>query len=202
MRVGKQPFWPTVLLACSVVLAACGGDELSLTDYLERIDAAATTAGERGEELVAEAAAMSDMTPEQLQAFLDKGLGELRIPLQATVDELSPPAQLADFHDRMWGWHAELISVESTLASRVGETSDTVAGWTTLSDSREMEAYRATIAEGKRLCTGFQAELDTITELGGFSDAPWMPGELRGVVETALGCQWFPDRPEDIYRFP
>ena len=55
---------------------------------------------------------------------------------------------------------------------------------------------------GNGLCTGFQAELDAISDIGGFADAPWMPGELRGVVETALGCQWFPDRPEDVYRYP
>jgi hypothetical protein len=199
MRLNKQVLLvPAMLLA----LAACGGDELSLTEYMEQIDAAATTAGERGEELVAEAAGMTDLTPAQLEAFLEKGLGELRIPLQETVDELVPPDQLAGFHERMWGWHAELINVENALASLAGETDDTVAGWTALSDSPEMEAYRSTLAEGKSLCTGFQVELDAITELGGFADAPWMPGELRGVAETALGCEWFPDRPGDIYRYP
>ena len=193
---------PSMLLAFAVGLAACGGGELSLTEYMEQVDAAATTAGERGEELVADAAEMGDVAPSQLQAFLERSLGELRVPLQETVDELTPPDQLADLHERLWGWHAELIAVETTLASRVGGTEDTEAGWTALSDSPEMLAYRTTIAKGKQLCNGFQAELDAISDLGGFADAPWMPGELRGVVETALGCQWFPDHPEDIYRYP
>jgi hypothetical protein len=192
----------SMLLALSVVLAACGSEELSLAEYMERIDAAATEAGEQGEKLVTAASELGDVTPPQLKAFLETGLAELRIPLQETVDELTPPDQLADLHESMWGWHADLIAVETTLASRVGETEDTAAGWTALSDSPQMEEYRAAIAEGKRLCSGFQSELDAITEVGGFSDAPWMPGELRGVVETALGCQWFPDRPEDIYRYP
>jgi len=192
----------SMLLALSVVLAACGSEELSLAEYMERIDAAATEAGEQGEKLVTAASELGDVTPPQLKAFLETGLAELRIPLQETVDELTPPDQLAGLHESMWGWHADLIAVETTLASRVGETEDTAAGWTALSDSPQMEEYRAAIAEGKRLCSGFQSELDAITEVGGFSDAPWMPGELRGVVETALGCQWFPDRPEDIYRYP
>jgi hypothetical protein len=65
-----------------------------------------------------------------------------------------------------------------------------------------MASYRAAVAEGKQVCDGFQAELDDIAALGVFSDSPWMPGELRGVVEAALGCQWFPEHPEDIYRYP
>ena len=192
-----------MLLAFILSLSACGSDDqLSLNEYMERIDAAATEAGERGEELFADAAGLADVTPAQLQAFLQRSVGDVRVPLQETVDELAPPDQLADLHELLWGWHAELITAERDLAGRVGDTEDTIAGWTALSDSSEMEAYRATIAEGKRLCTGFQAELDAITNVGGFSDAPWMPSELRVGVETALGCQYFPDSPEDIYRYP
>lgn len=192
-----------VLLVSAMLLAltACGSNELSLAEYMERIDAAATLADEGGEELFAEAAAMVDVTPAQLQAFLERGQ-EIRIPLQEAVDELSPPAQLADLHDLLWDWHAEFISIEQAVAARIVETEDTATGWQALSNSSEMEAYRAALAEGKRVCTGFQAELDAISDIGGFADAPWMPGELRGVVETALGCQWFPDRPEDVYRYP
>ncbi|NNJ47913.1 MAG: hypothetical protein HKP18_08790 [Acidimicrobiia bacterium] len=204
MRLTTQTlFCSALLLALSSGLVACGSDDqLSLNEYMDRIDSAATVAGERGEELVADAVGSGDVTPVQLQSFLARSLDDLRIPLQETVDELTPPDQLADLHERLWGWHADLIAVETTLASRVGDTEDTDAGWTALSDSPEMEAYRATLAEGKELCDGFQAELDAITAVGGFADVPWMPGELGGVVETALGCQWFPDRPADIYRYP
>jgi hypothetical protein len=198
MRLSKQVlFVPAMLLA----LTACGSNELSLAEYMEGIDAAATVAGQGGDELFAEAAGMVDVTPAELQAFLERGR-EVRVPLQEAVDELSPPEELADLHDLMWDWHAEFITVEQAVAARVGETEDTAAGWEALSDSPELEAYRAALAEGRRLCTGFQAELDAISDIGGFSDAPWMPGELRGVVETALGCQFFPDRPEDVYRYP
>lgn len=193
---------PSMLLAFAVGLAACGGGELSLTEYLERIDDAATLAGERGDALLADAAGTVDPTPQQLLSGLKRGLSEVRIPLQEAVDELSPPDQLADLHDLMWDWHRDFITVEQAVAARVGTTDDTAAGWEALSESPEMKAYRSSIAEGKRLCIGFQAELDAISDIGGFADAPWMPGELRGVIETALGCRFFPDRPEDIYRYP
>ena len=65
-----------------------------------------------------------------------------------------------------------------------------------------MAAYRAAIAEGKQVCTGFQADLDATAERGVFTDTPWVPGELKEVVEAVLGCQWFPEHPEDVYRYP
>ncbi len=122
MGLNKQVLiLPALLLALSVALTACGDNELSLAEYTERIDSAATVAGEGGEELFAEAADMVDVTPAQLQAFLERSLGKVRIPLQKAVDELSPPDQLADLHNLMWDWHAGFITAEQAVASRVAE---------------------------------------------------------------------------------
>ena len=30
----------------------------------------------------------------------------------------------------------------------------------------------------------------------------WVPAEMKEVVEAVLGCAWFPDNPEDVYRYP
>ena len=185
-----------------LLMGACGGDDITLTEYVEQVNVAAEAAGQKGAQLLADAAQTTDPTPAQLQAGLERGLREIRLPLQDAVDDISPPDQLTDLHDVMWDWHAAFITIEQALAARVGTAEDTEAGWESLSDSPEMAAYRAAVAEGKQLCDGFQSELDDIAELGVFADTPWMPGELQNVVEAALGCQWFPDRPEDIYRYP
>jgi hypothetical protein len=191
-----------VLLGIVLLLGGCGGGEMSMTEYGERIDALAAEAGQRAEELFADAPPITDVTPRMLQAGLERGLLEIRIPLQEAVDGIDPPAQIADLHDLMWDWHSDFISVEEALGARMGEAEDSDEGWTALSESPEMAAYRSAIAEGKQICDGFQARLDATAAGGAFADTPWIPSEMKEVVEAALGCQWFPEDPEEVYRYP
>ena len=191
-----------VLLGVALLLGGCGGDEMSMTEYGERIDAAATEASQRAEELFADAVWTANGTPRQLQTLLERGLREIRFPLQEAVDRIDPPTQIADLHNLMWDWHSDFIPVEEALAARMGETGDSVEGWTALSESSEVAAYRSAIGEGKQICGGFQARLDATAAAGGFADTPWIPSEMKEVVEAALGCQWFPDDPDDVYRYP
>ena len=193
-----------LLSVCTLLLlGSCGGDgDISLADYVDQVNTAANAADRSAQELMGEALGIVDPTPSQLQGGLERGLAEIRVPLQDAIDEITPPDQLTAFHTRMWGWHADFIAIEQALADRVGTTEDTAQGWEGLSGSPEMASYRAALAEGKQICNGFQDELDAIAELGVFADTPWMPSELNGVAEAALGCQWFPDRPDDVYRYP
>ena len=65
-----------------------------------------------------------------------------------------------------------------------------------------MAAYRTALAADGEVCVDFQAELDATAERGAFADVPWMPGELKEIVEYALGCSDLPQNPEDAYRPP
>jgi hypothetical protein len=48
-----------------------------------------------------------------------------------------------------------------------------------------------------------QAEVNAIAEQREvFADTPWIPGELKELFEVALGCDGYPDQPEDVYRPP
>jgi len=185
-----------------LLLSGCGGDDSSLTEYVEHVNAIAGRASEQGSALIAEGNQVTDFTPQHLQAGLERGLREIRVPLQTAADALEPPAQVADLHDLMWSWHARFIPIEEALAARAGAATDTAADWEALSDSPEMAAYRDAIAEGKRVCTDFQAQLDATAARGVFADVPWVPAELSEVVEAVLGCEWFPENPQDVYRYP
>lgn len=189
-------------LSLTLLLCGCGGDEMSLTDYVARVNAIAERAGQRGAELIAEGAQVEDFTPQHLQAGLERGLREIRIPLQAEADAIEPPEQVAELHRLMWGWHARFIPIEEALAARAATAADTAADWEALSDSPEMAAYRAAIAAGKQVCSDFQAKLDATADRGTFAATPWIPGEMKEVVEAVLGCAWFPEDPEDVYRYP
>jgi hypothetical protein len=52
------------------------------------------------------------------------------------------------------------------------------------------------------VCEEFQGRLDATADRGVFVDVPWIPSELMEVVEAGLGCDGFPDDPQDVYRYP
>lgn len=188
-------------LVLVLLLCGCGGGELSLTEYTERVNAIEARASEQGEELAAAAEEVEDFTPQDLQEMLEEAR-TIRVEVDEAVRDIDPPEQVADVHELIFDWHADFIATEEALAVLAGSTPHTPAGWTELSSSSEMEAYRDAIAEGKQVCVDFQARLDVTEARGAFADTPWIPGEMKEVVERVLGCVWFPEDPEDVYRYP
>ncbi len=189
------------VLCLALLLCGCGGGELSLTEYTERVNAIEVHASEQGEELAANAEGIDDFTPQDLQAILEQAR-VIRVEVDEAVDDIDPPDQIADVHNLVFDWHADFVAIEEALAIRASTTPHTAAGWTDLSDSPEMAAYRSAIADGKQVCLDFQERLDATEARGAFADTPWIPGEMKEVVERVLGCVWFPDNPEDVYRYP
>jgi hypothetical protein len=189
----------TVLL--TLLLWGCGGGELSLTEYTERINDVEMRASRQGEVLAAEAQDTVDFTPQDLQAMLEEAR-VIRIEVKDATDDIEPPVQVADIHDLVFDWHTEFIAIEEALAARAAVAPHTDEGWTALSDSPEMETYRSALAEGRQVCLEFQGRLDATEARGVFADTPWIPGEMKEVVERVLGCGWFPENTEDVYRYP
>ena len=190
------------VLCLALVTVACGGGEPSLTDYVDQMNAAVAEAEQKAEALTSSEEDVSDFTPQVLEAGLLRGLAEIRIPLQTAVDDIEAPEQIADLHDRLWAWHRSFIEVEQALADRAATTPDTTNGWTGLSDSPEMGAYRSAIAKGKQLCISLQSQLDATEARGVFADEPWLPEQMKEVVTAALGCRWFPEDPSTVYLYP
>jgi hypothetical protein len=194
--------WAGICLVVIVVAGGCGGNEMSLTEYVERLNAITDPAIQKGAELIAEAEQITDLTPQRLQAGLEFGLREIRVPLQGGADAIEPPEPIADLHYLMWDWHSKLIFIEEALATRAGTAANTAADWEALSESPEMAAYRAVLTEGKQVCSDFQAELDARAEGGGFAIDSWLAADLEEIGNTVLGCEFFPEYPEDVYRYP
>lgn len=178
-----------------LLLSACGPDESSLTEYVDELNAIEGQVTAEAGPLIAELERVQ--TPNELKTTMEQ-LVAIRIDSLAASRALDPPEQIADLHDFFTEWEAQLIPVEEALAARAG----TVAGWEELSISDEMEAYRATLIDGKQRCIEFQAKLDATAARGVFADTPWIPGEMKEVVEAVLGCDLFPENPENIWRLP
>jgi hypothetical protein len=188
------------------MVAACGGGEMSLTEYVDRLNAIvdrasqqyyALVASPRGAVLVAEGAHLNDFTPQDLQAALEQ-VNEIEAEVMEATAAIEPPEQVADLHSLWFDSDGNSTSIGEALVARAG----TAANWEELSKSTEMAAYRTAIARGKQVCTNFQTKLDATEERGVFADTPWIPGELREVVDAVLGCASWPEHPEDMYRPP
>lgn len=201
----------TTCLAVIAVAGGCGGGEMTLTEYVERIDAIFSRGLQQYEALVESrqgmvlivgqgphygfddrGAQLTDFTPQDLQLALER-LAEIQAEAVEAAAAIDPPEQIADLHAL---YFRELPIAE--LAARAGVAAD----WDELSESPEMAAYRAALAADNEVCVDFQAKLDATAQRGVFADTPWIPSELTEIVDYALGCDSFIERPEDVYRPP
>ena len=201
----------SVVLCVSAVSVGCGSGDMSLTEYVEEINAIFDRGIERYEALVTspeglvlivgqgshlgfgdEGAQLTDFTPQDLHVALEQ-VAEIQAEALAAAAGINPPEQIAELHEL---YFRELPIAE--LAVRAG----TAADWYELSESAEMVAYRAALAADNQVCAEFQATLDATADRGVFEDTPWIPGELKETVDYALGCDSLPANPEDAYRPP
>jgi len=184
---------------------------MSLTEYVERIDAIFDRGIQQYEALASSPeglvlivgqgshlgladprARLTDFTPQDLHVALEQVAAIQAEALEAAA-AIDPPEQVAEFHVLFF---RELPIAE--LAARAG----TAADWEELSESAEMIAYRNALAADNRVCVDFQAKLDASADRGVFADTPWIPSDLKDVVDYALGCGSLPEHPEDVYRPP
>jgi hypothetical protein len=192
-----------VLLALIVI--ACSGGELSVTEYVASLNAVVDTAREEYESLVtrpegavliANGEQLAEYTPQDLQVALG-AVRDIEVGVEEGVGEIKPPEEVADMHNFWFRFDSNFVPAQEALEVRAG----TAADWDELSESPEMAAYRAALAEDKRVCAEFEAQLNTPEEdRENLTDVPWIPSEMKQVVEAVLGCEGYPEHPEDVYR--
>ena len=183
------------VIGVGLTLAACGGGGLSLTEYVDRLNAAGDRLNPQAEALIS--ALEQDTTPMEVNATMER-MAALRIESVEAAEALDPPEQIAHLHDLFLSWEKRLLPSEEAWAVRAGA----VAGWEEFFETDEVAAYRAALVEGKQVCTEFQTMLDATAERGVFADTPWLPSALSEVVEARLGCGLFPENPEYVFRPP
>jgi hypothetical protein len=168
---------------------------MSMSEYVDEMNTIGVRIAQQSEVVFAEAEQIA--TPSDVNAMMER-VQPLRIEVLEGFEGLDPPEQVADLHRLISDWMTKIILAEEALAARASA----VADWEEFSQSSEVTAYRAALAEGKTVCADFQAKLDATAGRGVFADTPWIPGELKEVVDAALGCESFPENPEAVYRQP
>ena len=183
----------SIALAVGLLLSGCGGDTLSLTEYVDRLNRINDVVLPRAAVLISELERSA--TPEEVSATMT-AMAALRTESIEATESLEPPEQIADLHWLLLEWESQLVPIEEAFAARAGA----VSGWPELLESGEVAAYRAALVEGKQMCIEFQATLDATESRGVFADTPWLPAEFGEVVEARLGCDLFPEDPDGVFQ--
>jgi len=176
-----------------LLLSGCGGGALSLTEYVDRLNTVNDRLNPQAEVLISDLERST--TPREVSTTMER-MAALRVESVQAAEALDPPEQVADLHQLFLSWEKRLLPIEEAFAARAG----TVAGWEELLESAEVAAYRTALVEGKQGCIEFQARLDATSDRGVFADTPWIPSALSEIVSARLGCDLFPENPEDVFR--
>jgi len=170
------------VVAVSLLLAACGGT-MSLTEYVNGLNALVSETKDQLEVADARFRQTPEPSREDAIALLDSHV-VFRTELQAGLEALDPPEQIAELHALLVEGHAAVLAATELLPARV----ETAASPEEFEQSAELEAYETANAETIVICRDIQAQLDATADRGTFQDAPWIPGEMKEVVVAVLGC--------------
>ena len=181
----QRPPWRIITWFSAIIgLASCGGGALSLPDSVAQMNAIAAEGRARAGALYVEYQQIPEPTVADASALLGREL-VIRSDLQTALTTIQAPDEIAHLHTRMVDWHAAVIEAERKLGARAAQASN----WNELTGSDESRAYDELIAEGLSACGELQAELDSMAESrGAFADNPWIPTDLKNVVNAVLGC--------------
>jgi hypothetical protein len=180
---------------------------MTMTEYVDSLNAIVGEARQQYEELAASAESrvlsaerdeLVEFAPRDLQVALVR-VRQIEAHVDEATSAIDPPEQIAELHNLFFDFDSEFISAQEALAERAG----TAVDWNELSNTPEMAAYRMALAEDKQSCLESQAHVNAIGEQGeAFADTPWIPTELKEIFEVVLGCDGYPEHPEDVYRPP
>ncbi len=173
--------------ACLVlVLAACGGENLSLAEYATQGGEMTAVMEERIAALDADWRAQVP-TVARVRAYWDERL-RARRELLEQLDTLNPPDAIAAMHRDGLDLFGRLITAEQALAARVTsfETATEPEEWWSTAEAAVVDAVNEEILA---LCLAFQARYDATIDRTGLSEMPWIPAEMKEIVSIDVGCE-------------
>jgi len=175
-----------VAVVGGLLLASCGGGDLSLAEYNSEGMALATAMEERIYALDAEWDSQT-ATAEDVRTYWDQRIEAYETAL-GSFEALEPAGEAAELHRTGMELFTKLVAAESALATRVVsfETVTTPEQWW---DTAEGEAVGVVEEEIYSFCLVFQAMYDATVERIALSDVPWIPSEMKEIVQVDIGCE-------------
>ena len=108
----------------------------------------------------------------------------VRTDLQNNLTDLNPPEELADFHADVVELLGRILAAQEDWAVRA----DTASSLDELQTSPEALAFWDLDAKMAPLCLELQSKLDATAEREIFAEVPWIPSEMKEVVDLVVGC--------------
>lgn len=168
-----------------LVVAACGGDSLTLSEYNEQGSALVTAMDERLHALDVEWNTR-EPTVEGARNYWDRRI-EARVEALEGLRGLEPPDELAELLGKGLELFSQLTTAEKALAIRVSSFETVTAPqqwWST----PEGKAVQAVDEEINAFCMVVQARYDATIERIVLSDVPWIPSDMKEIVQIDIGC--------------
>jgi hypothetical protein len=173
-------------VVAGLLLASCGGGNLSLAEYNTEGLALGAAMEERIYVLDVEWNSQT-ATVEDVRTYWDQRIEAYETALEG-FEALEPAGEAAELHRTGMELFTRLVAAESALATRV-TSSDTVTTPEQWWDTAEGEAVGVVEEEIYSFCLVFQAMYDRTVERIALSDVPWIPADLKEVVQVDIGCE-------------
>jgi len=168
------------------LVASCGDGSLGLAEYNEQGTALAVVMEERIAELDA-AWDSETATVEDVRMYWDQRIDAFETALEGFL-ALNPSGEVAELHRTGMELFTNLVTAESAVADRAASF-ETVTGPEQWWATAEGAAVRAAEEEIYSLCLVFQATYDATVKRIAVSDVPWIPSEMKEIVQVDLGCE-------------
>jgi len=169
----------------AVILVACGGGSLTVSEYAAQAEELVATLEARFESLDTEWESQAP-TLRGARSYWEGRLA-VRAEFLEGVRALEPPDELADIHAAALDVFSRITTADEALAARVATFETVTEHWQWV-DTPEGQASLAVLEEVFALCRATQAEFDATEERESLEDVPWIPPELKEVVKVAFGC--------------
>jgi hypothetical protein len=126
-------------------------------------------------------------TVERARTYWDRRLAA-RVEALEGLQALDPPSEITELHRTGLDLFTRLTTAEEALALRVAsfETATEPGQWW---NTAEGDTVRAVDEEIDAFCRIFQARYDATIERTGLADVPWIPPEMKEVVQIDIGCR-------------
>jgi len=172
------------MVAVLALLVTACASEVSLTDYAEEVERLVVAMNERLDD--GEPALDAGSTLARAQAYL-ADRADARNEFLDAFGALSPPEDAAELHAAALDIVTRLAAAEAALADLALQATtfeDASAIWNT----PQGEAFQSLDEEALALCLAAQTDFDATADRDAFSETPWIPPEMKEVVEVAFRC--------------
>jgi hypothetical protein len=176
--------WAGVVLI--LLVTACGGDSSTLSEYNQRGMALVAAMEKQISALDAEWNS-HEPTVERARSYWTKRI-EARDEALQGLEVLRAPDELTDLLGHGLDLFTEQITAEKALAIRV-ISFDTVTGPEQWWNTPEGKAVQALDDEINAFCQVVQARYDATIERVILSDVPWIPSDMKEMVQIDIGCE-------------